>query len=105
MYWRRFAISSIPLSDPAKFDVWLNRQWEEKDRLLESFIETGRFPAADAATDSQTPGYIETEVRLKSWFEISQIFVVVAALALVLNVLVKVARIVVAPFARFKSGA
>jgi Acyltransferase C-terminus len=94
MYWRRFAISSIPLGDVKEFEVWLNQRWEEKDRLLEYFNQTGRFPADDAATAEQTKGYINTEVRLVNWYEVGQIFVVLASLGLVVNVITRFFEII-----------
>jgi hypothetical protein len=44
MHWRRFAVSSIPVSDVAEFDAWLTLRWREKDDLLEYYLENGRFP-------------------------------------------------------------
>jgi hypothetical protein len=95
MYWRRFAVSSIPLTDAKEFDNWLLDRWREKDDLLERWHETGRFPAdADAAsleeeTGISKEGYIETEMTLNHWMEIGQIFVVLATSALVVNVVLK----------------
>lgn len=89
MHWRRFAISSIPVKDPQAFDEWVVARWREKDELLETFYNTGRFPADPAQRDSKDGGYIETEVKLKNWAEIGQIFVVLAAIALVANVFAK----------------
>ena len=88
MFWRRFAVSSIPFTDPKAFETWVLDRWKEKDALLEQFYDTGRFPADHAAKDGEG-GYIETEVRLKTWLEVGQIFVVLGALALVCNVLTK----------------
>ena len=84
MHWRRFATSSIPTKDPKAFETWVLDRWKEKDALLEQFYNTGRFPS-----DETKDGYIETEVRLQSWLEVGQIFVVLGALALVANVLAK----------------
>ena len=89
MHWRRFAVSSIPVNDPAAFEQWVLARWREKDELLEIFYDTGRFPAASPGQDGKDGGYIETEVRLGSWAEIGQIYVVLAAVALVCNVLTK----------------
>lgn len=47
LYWRRFAVSSIPVSNAAAFEQWIRDRWIEKDRLLEQFSQTGRFPADD----------------------------------------------------------
>ena len=98
MYWRRFAISSIPTEDPEAFEDWLYGRWLEKDALLEHYVRNGRFPADESGivVESQTgtagkeaghPAYIETEVRLAHWLEIGQIFVVPGTFALVANVL------------------
>lgn len=93
MYWRRFAVSTIPLSDAKEFEQWLLARWREKDDLLEEWYNTGRFPAdvssADESKGISKGGFIETEMRLNSWLEISQIFVVLAAAALVVNVVLK----------------
>lgn len=68
MYWRRFAVSSIPLKDPADTEQWLRDRWREKDDLLEQYVSTGRFPSnhgvdtKDGAVEA-TPKYFETEVR------------------------------------------
>ena len=103
MYWRRFPISEIPLDDSKAFEEWLFRRWREKDELLEQYYNTGRFPAddmqksdgehgGDAAVGA---GYIETEVRLAHWYEIGQIFVVLAAFAMVANIFAKMWNFVV----------
>ncbi|RPA92167.1 acyltransferase-domain-containing protein [Choiromyces venosus 120613-1] len=44
MHWRRFAVSSIPVSDTAEFEAWLAQRWREKDDFLEYYMENGRFP-------------------------------------------------------------
>ena len=84
MYWRRFAVSSIPIKDPKQFEQWVLDRWKEKDGLLEQYYDTGRFPA-----DGPGGEYIETEVQLQHWIEVGQIFVVLAALAMVANVFAK----------------
>ena len=93
MHWRRFALSSIPLDDAKEFEAWLLERWREKDDLLELWYNTGRFPAdpssADEAKGISKEGYIETEMTLNNWTEIGQIFVVLAAFALVVNVVLK----------------
>ena len=90
-------MSSIPLSDAKEFEHWLLDRWREKDDLLEQWYETGRFPAdaGSAAADEgiSKAGFIETEMTLNSWLEIGQIFVVLAAAALVVNVILKFAGI------------
>ena len=72
MYWRRIAISSIPINDSKEFENWLLTQWRIKDDLLENYIQNGHFPA-DKETD-----YIEAQVKLKYWFEIGQPFEILA---------------------------
>ncbi len=95
MYWRRFAVSSIPLKDAKEFEIWLLDRWREKDDLLEQYYETGRFPADSEAGSLEEgsgiskDGYIETEMTLNHWMEIGQIFVVLATSALVVNVVLK----------------
>lgn len=93
MYWRRFAVSSIPLSDATEFDKWLVERWREKDDLLEQWYNTGRFPSDAAAADPSKgispDGFIETEMTLGNWLEVGQLYVVLAALALVVNVVLK----------------
>ncbi|KAE8349798.1 TPR-like protein [Aspergillus coremiiformis] len=85
MYWRRFAVSDIPLDDQKKFDSWLRARWAEKDHLLDKYFETGRFPSDLAGsidnvdvTEGQkaaaAAGYVETSVRLRHWCELGQIF-------------------------------
>ena len=78
MYWRRFKISSIPVDDPDAFDSWLRAHWTAKDRLLEGFMRTGRFPAGTGS------GFIETEVKAVRWYEFMQIFAPVGLIGLVL---------------------
>lgn len=90
MYWRRFEVSSIPVSSPSEFEIWVRERWLEKDRLLEQFNTTGRFPADEGedyvargaltTVESSSPAkaqskvptlgpggyrYLETEVRNK----------------------------------------
>jgi lysocardiolipin and lysophospholipid acyltransferase len=93
MYWRRFAMSSIPLSDTKEFEDWLLTRWQEKDAILEQWYNTGRFPSDSQSADSQKgidpDGFIETEMTLNNWMEIGQLYVVLAAFALVINVVLK----------------
>ena len=105
MYWRRFAVSKIPIDDPKAFEKWVNKVWLEKEALLEHFKENGRFPAdegeerteddADGGEigstkgDLKGTGFIEVEVRLGHPLELAQIFVVLGAYALVANILAK----------------
>ncbi len=93
MYWRRFAVSSIPLRDPKEFEDWLLKRWREKDEILEQWYRTGKFPSDPESADSKrgisSDGYIETEMTLNHWMEIGQLYVVLGALALVVNVVLK----------------
>lgn len=100
MFWRRYPMSSIPLDDAKEFSIWLSLRWKEKDELLECFHKTGRFPADGAATAEKTRPYIETEVRLVKWYEVGQIFVVLATLALVLNVITRFFELILVPLWR-----
>jgi Acyltransferase C-terminus len=96
-YWRRFAISDIPLNDQKEFEIWLNKRWAEKDQLLEQFAETGRFPPCEwlpiSNGDVQEGGdtaiadtsYIETEVRLAHWTDVGRIFMVLFFLAVLIQ--------------------
>ena len=100
MYWRRLAVAAIPVDDPTKFEAWLQHQWRIKDDLLEHYVQNGRFPADDGydregettvngtlvPQDRKGAGFIETEVKLAHWFEVGQIFVVLAAFALLSNI-------------------
>ncbi|KAK3328035.1 acyltransferase-domain-containing protein [Cercophora scortea] len=89
-YWRRFRVADIPLDTQDAFDMWLRERWYEKDALMEQYTSTGRFPAspADAVTKGHQ-GFLETEVRTRHRFEFLQIFTVLAAVGLVLNVVYK----------------
>lgn len=44
MHWRRFKISEIPYTDPAKFELWLRERWQEKDDLIDYYLDNGCFP-------------------------------------------------------------
>lgn len=79
MYWRRFAVSSLPLDDPKKFDEWLRLQWIKKDELLEQFAQTGRFPATKSS-NAETPAFIETAVQLRRHYEFMLMYAPTAAL-------------------------
>lgn len=99
MYWRRFHVSSIPVptsSDPSSqereaFSNWLLARWKEKEILLEGYARNGRFPADEGHDSEGGPGsgmtkgagFIETEVKLRHWYEILQIFSVLGAVAAV----------------------
>jgi hypothetical protein len=96
MYWQRFALKDIPLESTEKFDAWIQKRWAEKDALLEQYLTTGRFPAnaeetgGIAFTGERRPEYIETEVKLRRWYEVGSLYVVVATVALLANAVAKV---------------
>lgn len=104
MYWRRFAIADMPLHDQDAFDLWLRERWSEKDSYIEYFLNNGQFPANKAAlkdnrsalkdiTNGSTlvnpgttkEGHIETQVKLAHWWEIGNIFVILASAGLIAN--------------------
>lgn len=103
MYWRRFAVSSIPVDDAHEFELWVRQRWLEKEQLLEQYTRDGRFPADDGS-DSESEqawngidgskvtrgaGFIETEVKLRRWYEVGWIFVALVVFALIANILAK----------------
>ena len=104
MYWRRVAVSTIPLDDPKQFETWLLSQWLEKEALIEHYAKNGRFPADDGHDSEGEPaingsagsqvlkgaGFIETEVKLAHWWEIGQIFIVLCFFALIFFLLATV---------------
>lgn len=90
MYWRRFRLSSIPLDDPRTFELWLRSRWVEKDKFIEDYLRTGRFPA-DQGTSKNSKGqtirgagHIEAEIKPKYWYEFLQVFAPIGLFALVL---------------------
>lgn len=88
LHWRRFAVKDIPLDTQESFEKWVEQRWREKDEMLETFYETGRFPI-DAETEdakSDKGHYLETVVKLNSWAELAQPYVVVVTIALLLNI-------------------
>lgn len=93
MYWRRFALKDMPLDNQDKFDLWLRERWYEKDAFMEEYAVSGRFPASAEAT-SETKGdhdgYIETEVKLASWLDMSLLVFVWAGLAFEIYALRKI---------------
>ena len=110
MYWRRFPVTSIPVSDTKAFEAWILQRWQEKEDLLEGYLQTGRFPADQGvgyshpavpkidekdqgeAKRPQTPlgaGFIETQVQLGNWYEIADIFIVLASIAMAVNFIEK----------------
>lgn len=90
MYWRRFAISSIPLDDTKKFELWLRQRWVEKDKFIEDYYRHGKFPADEGVSKDEKDqtirgcGYIETEIKPKYWYEFMQVFAPIGLFALVL---------------------
>lgn len=99
MYWRRFAVSEIPINDPKVFDEWLLERWREKDRLLEGYLQKGRFPAHDGEDETSNgaissqkvdgKGYIETEIKAKNPLEFLRIYVPTAALYFIIRLVVQ----------------
>lgn len=104
MYWRRFAMSAIPLDDPEKFDLWLRERWIEKDALIEQYVATGRFPeskdlainGADFESSQRKGqcGYLESNVNTAHFWEFLQIFMLLGAFGLVANILARVWNVV-----------
>jgi lysocardiolipin and lysophospholipid acyltransferase len=101
MHWRRFRIADIPLHDEKEFGDWVLARWREKDDMLQYFVENNRFPADEGVTPNvnggpliKGAGWIETEVRPVKWGEWIQVFIPSAALALVINVLIKMVNMV-----------
>ena len=90
MYWRRFLVSSIPVDDPKKFELWLRQRWVEKDKFIEDYYRTGRFPADEGVSKDQKgqtirgAGHIDAEIRPKYWYEFLQVFAPIGLFALVL---------------------
>ena len=80
MYWRRFAVSSIPYSDPKAFDEWVRARWVEKDGFIEQYLTTGRFPADDGSGEDK---YLEAEVQNRYSFEWLLLFLPVMLYTLV----------------------
>lgn len=90
MFWRRFRVSSIPLDDPKIFEVWLRSRWLEKDKFIEDYLRTGRFPADQGVSRNSKgetirgAGHIEAEIKPKYWYEFLQVFAPIGLFALVL---------------------
>jgi lysocardiolipin and lysophospholipid acyltransferase len=99
MHWRRFRIADMPLHSDKLFADWVLARWREKDDLLQYFVEHQRFPA-DTGTggndgkEKTGAGWIETGVRPHNPFEWVQVFAPPAALGFLINVVVKMAGIV-----------
>lgn len=98
MHWRRYKVSALPTNDRDAMAAWVLQRWREKDDLLETFYNTGKFPAETEAVGIEgapkekgwkTP-YINTEVKARSPLEFVQMFMPVAAAAMVGRVLVQI---------------
>ena len=101
LHWRRFAVADIPVHDPEAFQVWVDDRWQEKEQFLEHYFRTGLFPADEGslpATGNSKAGYVDTEVKLRNLYEVGQLFVVPAALALVADVVSKLFTMIMLPF-------
>jgi hypothetical protein len=91
MYWRRFSVKDIPLDDHEKFDLWLRERWYEKDDFIEQYLTTGRFPGISVTTNgAMEEEHIETEVTLAHWWEVGNIFIVLATIGLIANILARI---------------
>ncbi|KAL1959026.1 hypothetical protein VTO42DRAFT_3267 [Malbranchea cinnamomea] len=99
-YWRRFAVSSIPLEDQRKFEAWLYERWAEKDQLMKHYMETGKFPPfeydtgkngahvdGDGENRVHHPAYIESEIKLGHWTEVGKVFAVLVTLGIATRLL------------------
>ena len=90
MYWRRFRISTIPFDDPKNFELWLRQRWVEKDKFIEDYLRTGRFPADNGTSKDNKgqfitgAGHIEADIKPKYWYEFLQVFAPIGLFALVL---------------------
>ncbi|POS86438.1 hypothetical protein EPUL_002648 [Erysiphe pulchra] len=76
MFWRRFALSDIPLDDKDKFDEWLRNRWSEKDALINKYIATGRFPPMvpnekneKIIAQKEEKSFLETEVKVDNYWD------------------------------------
>ena len=90
MYWRRFPVSSIPIFDDRKFELWLRTRWLEKDGLIEFWHKHGRFPADTGAEKDASgrirrgAGYIESSIKASKWNDFLHQFMPMGLLAMVL---------------------
>ncbi len=89
----------MPLDDHNKFELWLRERWYEKDAFMEQYLVTGSFPASKAATNGNKKAsgdeeFIETEVKLAHWWEVGNIFLVLATFGLLANILARVWNVV-----------
>ena len=78
------------MHDPLAFEKWLRNRWMEKDKLIDMYLRTGRFPAdsgVDKDPNGQTrrgAGYIEAEIKPFHWYEFLQVFAPVGVLAMII---------------------
>lgn len=92
MYWRRFAIKDIPISNEKAFELWLIARWREKDLLIENYLIHGRFPGDTGSSKTASgkvirgAGHHNVEIRSNHWYEFLQIFAPMGILAMVLYV-------------------
>ncbi|KAL9636712.1 MAG: hypothetical protein Q9164_002651 [Protoblastenia rupestris] len=90
MYWRRFRIKSIPLDDSKQFELWLRSRWIEKDKFIDVYLRTGKFPADTGSNKNSKgemihgAGHIEADIKPKYWYEFLQVFAPIGVFALVL---------------------
>ena len=61
---------------------------------MEQYMTTGRFPANVASEKGTVEDFIETEVRPKHWWEVFDIFTVLATTGFIANLLAKVWNVV-----------
>lgn len=61
---------------------------------MEQYMTTGRFPANVTSEKGTVEEFIETEVRPKHWWEVFNIFIVLATTGLIANLLAKVWNVV-----------
>lgn len=89
MYWRRFAMSSIPIHDAKAMDLWVRERWIEKDQLLEQYVQSGRFPSngtdSQSASKPDNPSYFETEVKLRIPLEFLTMYIPPVVLYLIVS--------------------
>ena len=100
MYWRRISTSEVPIEDPKAFEAWIIGQWRVKEEQIEYYYQNGHFPADGGENNVTTSdgrfyqggngdGYIETEVKLGSLWEISHIFLFLLSLGILAFFLAK----------------
>lgn len=67
LHYRLYPADKVPL-EPEKLQTWLFRLYEEKDKLLETFYKTGRFPPT---SPSESDGRVISQPRrlqLSEWW-------------------------------------